>query len=477
MDKFRVGDYIENRYEILKIFGQSIRRMGVVLICQDLERNEPIVLKTFKRKYLLSKIVVDSFKHEALTWILLKHHPNIVKAKYIFEMEGQIFIALEYIIPDEFGRYTLQDFFNEGISIERFLSWNIQFCLGMEHAKMCGIYPHRDIKPTNILITRDKILKISDFGIARIWDKEKIIPNFKEIKNRSRPEFNFICSSDENIVAGSYLWMAPEAFKGRADIRSDIYSFGIVMYQMLNKGKLPHSNEILKNYYMEQNLASKKFDLLELYTLIDKCIQIDPKKRYQDFLSLRIDLEKIYKIENGIPFNLVIEKDSQDLWEHYDKGISYLTLGFPDKAIDELESDIELRGKNAESLMCLGIALGQKELYKDAINKLKESIDLNPKIYKTYFELGKIYQKMSLFQDSIQYYLISLKLNSLSARIYLSLGKAYETIGNIQDAIKNYQIIVNSKKFPNIFKKEAKTRIHTFENGKVRLKNFLKDLR
>lgn len=106
---------------------------------------------------------IERFENEAKLWIQLKH-PNIVRAfnyKIINEIPR---IFMEPIISED-NKITLKDYLNDNLSIKTILDWSIQFCHGMIYANENGIAVHRDIKPENILI-KDKILKISDFGIS-----------------------------------------------------------------------------------------------------------------------------------------------------------------------------------------------------------------------------------------------------------------------------------------------------------------------
>ena len=165
-----IGYRIAGRYEIHRILGgEGKTGMGIVYVCYDHEFEEVIALKTFQDKYLASKQMKDSFKKEALSWIHLEQYPYIVRALWVQELDCRMFVASDFIAPDEQDRNTLTHYLTSTISLKQALTWAIQFCYGMEYACSRGVTPHRDIKPDNIMMTKDGTLKITDFGLAGVW--------------------------------------------------------------------------------------------------------------------------------------------------------------------------------------------------------------------------------------------------------------------------------------------------------------------
>jgi serine/threonine protein kinase len=243
--KWRVGDRIDNRYKIYRILGgEGKTGMGIVYACYDHEHKTPCVLKTFQERYSLSEQSQKLFEREALVWIELGRYPYIVRAYWVEKIEGRLFIVLEYVAPDTAGRNTLTHFLGN-LSFAETLKIGIQFCFGMEYAYSKGIKVHRDIKPDNIMITQDKTVKITDFGLAKPFIESEISKSEGEYRGFG------IYPSMTGKVVGTLPYMAPEQFDGYADIRSDIYAFGIVLYQMANGGKLPF---VSKSRSMEESV-------------------------------------------------------------------------------------------------------------------------------------------------------------------------------------------------------------------------------
>jgi len=270
--KWQVGDKIANRYEIYQILSGG---MGIVYVCYDHEFNEKVALKTFKDVYLSIPDVTDYFRKEAEIWIRLGSHENITIAKFIDFIDGKPYIVLEYIAGSEEYGADLNGWINKnGLDQRLSIMFALQFCEGMNYVcskfKQWGKdFTHRDIKPSNILVTGGKTLKITDFGLANISDRRT------------------------GTICGTPVYMAPEQFDGYTDKRSDIYSFGIVLYQMVI-GRLPFIGKDIQ----ECERLHKHYEPVTLFPsplcgIILKCIEKHPEERYQNFEDLKIDLQKI----------------------------------------------------------------------------------------------------------------------------------------------------------------------------------------
>jgi serine/threonine protein kinase len=261
-EPFKKGDVIGGEYLVHGTLGMG--GFGVVLLTTDRETNQFCALKTFRDEFLADASTQEAFKKEALLWVNLEEHPFILVARWVVTFSGRLFVAMDYVAPDAEGRVNLADHLRSGkpIRTERAVEWAIQFCMGMEHANAHGIRCHRDIKPANILITGNGTLKIADFGLAAIAERrpelterqriiEELCKNagmevaFTSQKNPAgqnrafiaqgqNGEFGFsIMQTEGKIMCGTPGYMAPEVYRGEAvDVRSDIYTFGLVLWQM-----------------------------------------------------------------------------------------------------------------------------------------------------------------------------------------------------------------------------------------------------
>ena len=217
--RWQVGMMIDGRYEIRDI---KMGGMGVVYLCYDPKNIMPVAIKTFQDKYLKDKDSVDRFIYEANAWVDLEKHKNIVRAYYVENIEYRPYIFLEYVAGDKYYGADLRGWIlRKGLDLKTTLNFAIQFCDGMIHAEkkfkeMGKPFVHRDIKPANIMVTKDRVLKVTDFGLVK----------------------SILTSQDEIDLGrgwGTFEYMSPEQWldSENIDTRSDIYSFGCVLYEMV----------------------------------------------------------------------------------------------------------------------------------------------------------------------------------------------------------------------------------------------------
>ena len=214
MDKY-IGRLLDNRYEILEEIGSG--GMAVVYKARCHRLNRLVAIKILKDDYLQDEDFRRRFHAESHAVAMLSH-PNIVQVYDVFDSEEADYIVMELI---------------DGISLKQYmekkgvLNWKetlhfaIQIAKALEHAHSRGIV-HRDIKPHNIMVLKNGSVKVTDFGIARMMSKGNTLT--KE-------------------ALGSVHYISPEQAKGgRVDNRSDIYSLGVVMYEMMS-GRPPYDGE------------------------------------------------------------------------------------------------------------------------------------------------------------------------------------------------------------------------------------------
>jgi serine/threonine protein kinase len=292
----QIGDKIGNHYEIYDILGgEGKSGMGIIYVCYDHDNKGVFALKTLQDRYRTSEETNKQFEREALVWIELERHPYIVRAWWVEKIEGRLFVTLEYIAPDERGRNTLTHYLRD-LSLTDILKISIQFCHGMEYAHSRGINAHRDIKPDNIMITYNSTVKITDFGLSKAFQEIDIeCDTISEFVQAGLSIFK----SKSNKICGTLPYMAPEQFDGFADYRSDVYSFGIVLFQMANKGELPYVGKNPEEFEQLHKFAPTPYFFSPLFPIINKCLQKATSCRYKTFTLLREDLEKLLLSESG----------------------------------------------------------------------------------------------------------------------------------------------------------------------------------
>jgi eukaryotic-like serine/threonine-protein kinase len=238
MSLYKKGDVIGQKYEVHGVLGQG--GFGVVYLVYSYETGSVYALKTFRDEYLKDVATRERFRQESSVWVDMESHPYLVRAWFVDEISGRLYIAMEYIAPDDQGLNSLEEYLHRRPpDLAQGLRWAIQVCHGMEYAYSRGIRCHRDIKPANILISQDRVVKITDFGLAGVLGTTRTTSEFSLDMQQGR--VGLLGQTIEGTGFGTVTHMPPEQFTNAAacDQRSDIYAFGIVLYQIVTAGALP----------------------------------------------------------------------------------------------------------------------------------------------------------------------------------------------------------------------------------------------
>ena len=311
MDNY-VGKRLDGRYEVQEIIG--VGGMSVVYKAYDNVDDRIVAIKILKDEFLNNEEFKRRFKNESKAIALLSHE-NIVRVYDVNFGEKLQYIVMEYI-----DGITLKEYINKQNSI----TWNdavyfmTQILRAVQHAHDKGIV-HRDIKPQNIILLPNGTLKVTDFGIAR----------FSRSATKTLTE----------QAIGSVHYIAPEQAKGeQTDERADIYSMGVVLYEML-AGKVPFDSENAVSVALMQVQANAE-KLTQINPNIPKgleqiCVhamQKNPDDRYQSATEMLLDIEEIIKNPNTV-FNYASNTESQtksvptvtdDRYnEEYDEAVDY----------------------------------------------------------------------------------------------------------------------------------------------------------
>jgi len=294
---WKQGDVIEGLYEV---FGSAAGGMGKVYFIFHRQWKMKMAIKTPRPEAVKSEAHQLRFLREAELWVDLGLHPNIATCYYARVIQGLPRLFIEYVDGG-----NLDEWQDTGRSkdLRLLLDLMLQFCHGMMYAEKKGMI-HRDIKPANCLISRDKILKITDFGLVKKVD-ENPEEDFGEdvFKDASSTTTRANLSLMEGGVAGSPWYMAPERFtnRGKDDIRSDIYSFGIMLYELaLGTRPFDLSDGFSLPALIMSQIKAKPIDPLSIRDDLPKqvaevmrtCLEKKPENRYGSFEELCTAVEK-----------------------------------------------------------------------------------------------------------------------------------------------------------------------------------------
>jgi serine/threonine protein kinase/Tfp pilus assembly protein PilF len=263
-----------SHYKILEKLGEG--GMGVVYKAQDTKLDRIVALKFLPKHLLCDAEAKTRFEHEAKAASAL-NHPNITTIYEIDEVEGECFICMEYVE----GKSIKEIIREKKLSIEEILNIAIQITEGLNAAHKKGIV-HRDIKSDNLMLTTEGLVKIMDFGLAKLKGAPRL--------------------TKTGSTVGTLAYMSPEQAQGiELDQRSDIFSFGVVLYEMVT-GQLPfkgeHDAAIIYSILNEtpEPLARYKAGVSgELQRVTDKALAKNRDERYQHVDDFQTDLRKIVK--------------------------------------------------------------------------------------------------------------------------------------------------------------------------------------
>lgn len=281
MDKY-IGKRLDGRYEIHELIG--VGGMANVYRCNDTVDDREVAIKILKDEYLNNEEFIRRFKNESKAIAMLSH-PNIVKVYDVSFGDMIQYIVMEYI-----DGITLKEY----IDLQGVIEWKdalhltTQILKALQHAHECGIV-HRDIKPQNIMLLQDGTIKVTDFGIARFSDKS----------TRTMTE----------QAIGSVHYIAPEQAKGEVtDGKTDIYSVGVMFYEMLT-GKLPFDGDSAVTIALMQLQSTPQMPRdvnpaipIGLEQITMKAMEKQQSDRYSSAAEMLSDIER-FRLNPSIVFN------------------------------------------------------------------------------------------------------------------------------------------------------------------------------
>jgi tetratricopeptide (TPR) repeat protein len=468
---WNAGDKIQDHWQVHRVLRGG---MGIVYVVFDEAVGTLYAAKTFQEEvYERSPQIAEHFTEEAHIWIELGRHENITQAFFVERIHGKPFLFLEYISGGDLsawiGAGRLKD---DLLQVIRFA---VQFCRGMAFANFRGIKVHRDIKPQNCLVTHDQVLKITDFGLAKVIQDAAVAR--AEAPRPNNPAELGVSQSGQ--AAGTCTHMPPEQFKDskHVDVRADVYSFGVTLFQMA-EGRLPFSGRTWQEFesaHTEQPPPPLTAHRATLGDLVSKCLAKNPSDRFKDFSELGQELENFYYELTGgsLPPAMSGAETSKIMALSCSlKAISLANLGKHDEALACYDRALELdpnAGKiwcdkaellsktrrYTEALSCLergltlepgndvglhtkAISLAGLGRLNDALSAIDNLLDTKPNEKAAWTNNGRYLRQLGRAEESLACYDRALALDPQYDEALINKGVALEFLGRREEAIQCY---------------------------------------
>jgi len=411
------GKKLMGIYQIEGILGEG--GMGLVYKAMDLATNRPVAIKSLKPCYAQDAEIKALFRREAESWVKVGVHPNIIRAYDVHEIE-----YLPRIIAEYADAGSLDTHLGHGLlPMDRALDIAIQICWGMAYAHDNAPgrnLVHRDLKPANIFLTQNGTVKVADFGLAKMIEVREGKQGGRDLKG----------SADGLTIggAGTVEYMSPEQWQGRAGKEADIYSFGVLMYELFC-GRRPfdfsHAHPdaralFYKDAHENQNPPRPeefRQDIpSSLAEIMFQCLEKEPSARPKDFRAIAKVLDEVSQ-------------------EHFNKALT--------KEPDELELDRQTKLDQAWALVRLGINSNFQgdpatamRLWEDAL-KTFQALGNQDGVSSYYCNMGLILTHRGEYDNALHMFMKGLKImETLSNQS--GIGKCYLNMGNIFHARGEY---------------------------------------
>jgi serine/threonine protein kinase len=426
---FNRGDVIRGVFRVENVLAGG---MGVVYICRQLSFDElpesrraphrpstdtgvspPAsahatvryqVLKSFRRELFFHADVRSRFDREALLWVSLQPHPNIVRAQSFFNAEPCL--MLEYVDGGD-----LRCRLGRPLDVQEVARIALQFCDGMIFLFESAGIVHRDIKPANILLTATGTVKITDFGLAKAFSSLPESTTGSQPNDHGGTDAGF--ATRFGSIVGSLPWMSPEQFTAPNEVTvvSDVYSFGVVLYEMLT-GKLPYAASSGAEWMQKAIreipvcLASGFGVDEELSAIVMKCLEKRPEHRHEDFVELRGALEG-WAVRKG--------------WSG--------AVPAP-VSVSELESAM-----TAGDWMNRGYAFGQLGRNEDSYQSYLRALDVDPTWSGIHTNIGTALMRLGRFEEGLLHQQKQIEIEPKNALGWDTLAQAYLESNRLPEAL------------------------------------------
>jgi tetratricopeptide (TPR) repeat protein/tRNA A-37 threonylcarbamoyl transferase component Bud32 len=454
-DDFRVGDVIRGtdaRYDVKKVLRGG---MGVIYICHDAS-GESVAIKTFQGRFLANERTRARFVQEGRTWVNLEKHPHIVQAWKIQtfgseQVSSRPHILMEYVPNDEGIGTDLKSWIDHNLlDLPSRLHIALHICLGMAHAvrKVPGLV-HRDLKPANILVRHDGIAKVTDFGLASVRASEAAPEGDEDAGEDAQDRETRLTRA--GAVVGTLPYMSPEQCSGSTlDIRSDIYAFGAILYEMFTGQQMFNARTISE--WIDAHLSvlpefpAHQLNNIppEIRDLTLRCLAKAADERPADWDTLIAELAALIEQFTGhVPVTEYSETELK-LVEMMNKAYSLTEIGYGEDALTVYDQAYALATDRdyAWILARKGRTLRVLRRYPESLQALDAALAMNPNYGWAWGERGYTLQRMGRMVEAMDSYRSAVENNVGKLWMYTKYADMLLDAGQIDEADRQVQHVL-----------------------------------
>ena len=443
------GSIIDKRYEVMQSLGMG--GFGVVSMVYSHEVEEFLALKTIRGELLTDINARTQFIQEADLWVNLGHHKHIVQAEFIDKIGDEVVILMELIEANDNGLTSLQDYISSSVEISTHQVVNlcVGICDGMSHAYSMGIKAHRDLKPDNILVENGDVAKVTDFGISSLTQSTLYSSDLAGRKIE-------INQTTGNAIMGTLPYMAPEQFLSARDCNesSDIYSFGIILYQLISKGRWPYGDvaslmkkvveeNIPTQYYLLHSQAKPKFLFHKLFKIAKACLHKNPHDRPESFQKVKLMLLEAINTKSNM--DKPKEESVFNPWETGQKAVSLLRLGRYEEALELFNEILEKFPLGQQWEFDKALTLSKLDRNKEAFDLYSKILAREPDHLGALVNKGLLCQNSGDLEQAVQLYTAALEHHPDDTDVLINLGNISYKLQHFASAGEYYSRVVEKE--------------------------------
>jgi WD40 repeat protein/serine/threonine protein kinase len=373
------GQIVAGIYQVLGVLGEG--SFGTVYKVRHQLWQQDLAVKVPKKQTRSNKTAIERFYKEAQTWTELGLHPNIVTCYYVRELGKVPRIFLECVEGGDL-REKIQT-----LTLEESVDYGIQICRGVGYAHEHGLV-HRDLKPENCLLTKDGILKVTDFGLVKI--QETIGEDSQHVGKTGR--------------VGTAEYMAPEQWTDplRVTYKADVWALGTVLYEMCSGDKAFNREEGEPSLTFYERMAAKNWAHNELpkkvpyklVKIIEQCLKVEATERPESLALVEGKLTEIYEkiTKNPYPKKKVGQVGLLAASLN-NKGVSFVDLKKTEEALSAFSEALRVDPSYPEAVYNQALLLWKKGEITDldAVDRVKAASVNLPSVWRPHYLLGLIH--------------------------------------------------------------------------------------